>query len=249
MSKRTSRTFILSDAHVPFHRKALLDKVCRAIRETKPDGLVLAGDFLDLYSVSSHHQGSLYFLKDITLGQEYRAGNEVLDKLDKAVGRAAKHYLFGNHEDRFFRWIQQGDNAKTADELRDPATALRLKERGYKVYQNWRDDSVRLGRYLDIVHGTWCSEYSAKKHLREYQRSILFGHTHRVQTDVQGERGAFNIGGLFDKDSKGMSYVPRVTRDKWCNGFGVVDVDSRGYYHAQVVQAFNDSFVLDGKLY
>jgi predicted phosphodiesterase len=247
----TNRTFVISDAHVPFHRKPLLEKVCRAIRDTKPDGLVLAGDFLDLYSMSTHVAGSLYHLKDITLGKEYEAGNTVLDKLDKALGKrkVEKHYIFGNHEDRYFRWVQHGDNAKVADALGDPATGLQLKGRGYKVHQNWRDDTVRIGRYLDVVHGTWCSENSARKHLAEYQSSVMFGHTHRAQTVIQGQRGSFNIGGLFDKDSKGMNYVPRVTRNKWCNGFAVVDVDSRGYYYAQVVQAFNDSFVLDGKLY
>jgi predicted phosphodiesterase len=247
----TQRTFILFDAHVPFHRRPLVKKVCRAIKDTKPSGLLLGGDFLDCYSLSSHIRGSVYFLKGITLQGEYDAGNEVLDQLDAALGnrKVTKHYLWGNHEDRFLRYLQDGDNSKVGEALVSPTKALRLKERGYKVKENWRDDSVRLGRYLDVVHGTWCSENSAKKHLVEYQSSVMFGHTHREQMVRHGDRAAYNVGGLFDKDSKGMAYVPRVTRQKWANGFAVVDVDERGYYHAQPVQVYNDSFVLDGKLY
>jgi predicted phosphodiesterase len=248
--RRTHRNLILGCCHVPFHNVRIFKKVCAAIEDTKPDCVILAGDFLDLLSLSRHVEGSLYHLRHVTLDKEYAAGNKALDSLQAAAGPGcAWKYLYGNHEDRYFREIAKGDNAKYGDALESPTIGLRLIERGFEVKDDWEDDTFKVGAHLDVAHGNWCNEHAAKKHLQEYDASIMFAHTHRTQTFIRGKRAAFNIGGLFDKDSEGMKYVPRVVREKWSNAFGLVDVDNDGLYHAQIIHAFNDTFVMDGRLY
>jgi hypothetical protein len=250
LKRRFERWVVLPDIHVPFHNVVLLNKVCRFIHDIKVHGIILAGDFLDLFSLSFFSQNSLYDLKNVTLTNEYEAGIAVLDQIERAVGRGAKrHYLYGNHEARFINYLRDGDHAKMGDELRSPEQALTLRERGYKVYRNWMDDAVKLGDHLEVIHGTYTNVHTAKKHLEEFQGSVMFGHSHRYQTYIDGKRGAYNIGFLGDRDSKGFRYFPRSKRNKWVNGFALVNVDANGYYWAETIQAWNNRFIANGKVY
>lgn len=254
MARRTAPRFqtwiVLSDSHVPFQSRPLFEKVCRLIVDLRPDGLVLAGDFLDLFSLSKYAADSVYQLKDVTLDAEYQAGNELLDEIDLAMPRGAKkHYLYGNHEDRYFRELKKGDRGKYGSALLSPTQALQLRERGYAVYENWQDDVVTLGEHLEISHGLWCNKYAAAKHLDEFQGSVMVGHTHRIQTHYLGKRASFNIGCTCDVESKGFAYMPRPQRIKWSNGFAIVRIDDSGFYHTEVVQAYAGRFFANGRFY
>ena len=93
-----------------------------------------------------------------------------LDDIDNALGKykksCKKYFLYGNHEDRYFREVAKGDKAKYGSALLNPTEALKLQKRGYEVKDNWKDDFFTLGEHLDIIHGIYCNVHSAKKHLR-----------------------------------------------------------------------------------
>lgn len=250
LKSKFKRYLVLPDVHAPFHDEKLLTKICRYIKDSKPDGFVLLGDFLDLYSLSRWNQNSLYKLKDLTLTIEYDSGIKTIQLLEMALPKGIeKHFLYGNHEDRFERFLQEGDTAKIGNELRRPEEALRLKERGYEVHRDWRDDAVRLGEHLDVVHGLYAPINAAKKHADEFQGSVIFGHTHRFGAYVDGKRGAYNIGCLVDRDSIGFRYEPRVKRLKWIQGFAEVNIASTGEFWVNMVQVWNGGFIANGKLY
>lgn len=241
-------TLIIPDVHVPFHNSKLVQRVARLNRDLRPDHIVFSGDFLDLHSLSRHNKGSLGKLRGLTLSQEYAAGREVLDGL---LGwRAGKRtYLFGNHEDNYLRHLADGDNAKVGGELLGPTEGLRLRERGFRVLTNWMEDSVKIGPHLEVVHGTYTCVHSAKKHLDEFESSVMFGHTHRFQSYVTQKRGAYNIGFLGDINSEGFFYAPRAQRQKWVNGFAVVYTMDDGSFIPVCVQCWNGRFVFNGKVY
>lgn len=247
-------TLILPDCHVPFHNVNLLLKVCQAARDIKPQQLVILGDFLDCYSTSRHNSGSFERLKSLDLGKEYDQGNAVLDLLLDACKSATQlDYLFGNHEDNFYRYKADGDNGKTGDALQAPDIALRLEKRGFDVHGNylngWQQAYIKHGKYLEMFHGTKVSEHAAATHLRRAEGSVVHGHCHRFQTFVTGKHAAYSIGWMGDRESKGFHYMPREDRARWCNGFGVVYLLDDGSFRMTPIQVWQDRFVLNGKLY
>ena len=180
---------------------------------------------------------------------EYLDGLQGIDEINSAFKGAKKLFLFGNHEDRYFRHIKEKDNAKYGGALINPIEALYLHERGWITKTDWQSDYFTLGKHLDIVHGVYCSIHAAKAHLDKTQHSVMFGHTHRVQCFHQGNRAAFNIGGLYDIKSKGFNYMPRFQRQLWANGFALVNVTDNGDFYVEQVNVWADKFLANGKMY
>jgi predicted phosphodiesterase len=212
-------------------------------------GIVIAGDYLDLYTLGSYNNESLANLSNITLQDEYLDGLQGIDEMNSAFKGAKKLFLFGNHEDRYFRHIKEKDNAKYGGALINPVEALYLHERGWITKTDWQSDYFTLGKHLDIVHGVYTSIHAAKAHLDKTQHSVMFGHTHRVQCFHQGNRAAFNIGGLYDIKSKGFNYMPRFQRQLWANGFALVNVTDNGDFYVEQVNVWADKFLANGKMY
>lgn len=238
---KTKRYLILSDIHVPFHNQILVDKVIHLAKLEHFDGLILNGDFLDLYSIASFNDNSVKNLQGVTLGREYEQGRDVLDKFDD-LDIEEKVFMFGNHEERFDRFIAKGDNAKLIGALGRPEHELELEERGYKVITDYKDGVYTLGNNLEVIHGIYTNQYPSKKHLTEFKTSIIFGHTHRMDCYFDGSFGAWNIGGLYDKHSEGFKYVSRAVRRKWVNGFAIVNIDELGHHYVDMINCYNNSF-------
>jgi predicted phosphodiesterase len=246
----TETALIISDLHVPFHDKKLLQKICRVIVDTRPTHFIINGDFLDLYSLGSYNADSVNKLKDVTLGDEYEAGVEVLKKLEMALPKGThKHFLYGNHEDRYFRELDRGDRGKYAGALQAPEEALRLRDRGFTVHTNWKQDYVTLGGHLEVTHGIYCPVHVAKRHLDDLQGSVIVGHSHRFQSFVLGKRGAWNVGFLGDMNSKGFHYMARTQRMKWAQGFAFVTIDDNGRFWVEPIQVHDGKFICRGRMY
>jgi predicted phosphodiesterase len=249
--KSLQRWIVISDVHRPFHNQTLWNKLLQLINDMGSSlyGIVIAGDYLDLYTLGSYNNESLANLSNITLQDEYLDGLQGIDEINSAFKGAKKLFLFGNHEDRYFRHIKEKDNAKYGGALINPVEALYLHERGWITKTDWQSDYFTLGKHLDIVHGVYCSIHAAKAHLDKTQHSVMFGHTHRVQCFHSGNRAAFNIGGLYDIKSKGFNYMPRFQRQLWANGFALVNVTDNGDFYVEQVNVWADKFLANGKMY
>lgn len=218
---------IMSDIHVPFHDKEILDKVLKMIQDNDFDFFVLNGDFLDLFSISKYASNSLYDLKDITLGYEYNQGNEVLDLFESVLKEdCQKVYLYGNHEERFARLVKHLDNAKYGDALLDPKTALCLEKRGYKVLENCHQDYLTIGDDLEVIHGFYANKYFTNKHLEHLEKNVIIGHIHTQQifTSANGKE-AYSIGFLGDLESNAYNYANRMSKARWKQGFITIKWD------------------------
>lgn len=243
---------IIPDVHRPFHNRVLWDKVLQLIYDMGSDlyGLIFLGDYLDAYSIGSYNDGSLHNLGGCDLGQEYEEGSAGLDQVDEVTHDGArKIFMFGNHEDRFQRHVQKGDNARYGSALKDPTEGLRLRERGYTVFDNYGEDYYVLGDHLEVFHGDYTNKYAANKHLRMSGSSCLFGHSHCIQSFHKGDKAAFNIGWLGDKHNDVFSYSNRLNRKKWANGFALVYIDDNGDYYVNQITVWNDRFFINGKQY
>jgi len=216
------------------------------------NGINIIGDALDLNSLSFYDRGQ-YPIKfgneEITLKYEYREGKKFFDDLDSAVGkrRVEKRFLYGNHSDRFLRHLNHPDSRKLM--IDSPEEAMRLRERGYEVKTNWKEDYFKLGDYLDIFHGELLGVSPARTQLNKLKNSCMFAHSHRVDICYDGNMAAFNIGWGGDKYAPVFGYKGRVTKRSWINGFALVTIDDEGFYHPQVITCYNNRFFYNGKKY
>ncbi len=238
---------VIGCAHVPFHNKKMFKSINRMISDNEFVGFHLIGDFLDLNSFSSHDKGKFPAIKGLTYKKEIAQGNEVMDELLSHQSFDAMSYLWGNHEDRFNRYMRDMENAKRP--LPSPTEALRLIDRGFAVHESWDKDFVRLGNHLDLHHGIYFNIHCAKNHLDKMRTSNMFAHTHRIQQYIEGNEGAYNIGFAGDKESPAFGYASRAMKSQWQNGFAIVYIDSDGFYHVNQITFMNGKLIYNGREY
>lgn len=258
-----SYTLILPDIHRPFHNKFLWDKILDFIQWLGPQlkTLILSGDFLDLYTLGSYNADSLGLLtahatidgkRIMDLDEEYKDGRKGIAELESVLPEGCKKvYLYGNHEDRYFREINKGDKSKYGAALKSPTEALLLKENGWEVYHSWQEDSYDITDDLEVIHGIFCNIHTAKKHVDEFDNSIIFGHTHRFQTfGSTGGKSGYNIGWLGDQDHKVFRYMYKKARyKKWQNGFCLVGHDEEGSRFVEPIACRDNKFFYAGQVW
>lgn len=243
--------FVFGCVHAPFHHVRAFKAVNRLLKDNREDivGIVLAGDFIDANSLSSHDKGKKP-LKGVTLDWEYTESQYLLDSMFEHLSSSIhKVYIYGNHEDRYLRYMSDSDNSKLGEALPSPETGLNLKERGFRVFTNWKEDYITLGHYLDVSHGEFTNVHTAKKHIDTYRRSTLYYHTHRIQQYIEGQVGGFNGGSMADFSQPVFNYATRAMKSSWLNGFTAVHIDSDGGYHIQQIMCYNNIFVFGNKIY
>lgn len=237
--------------HVPFQNKKMQQGILDLIVDLgdKVKGFHILGDMMDMNSLSSHDNNKLP-IPGITLGYEYAEGNKYLNTFDNVLPKnAVKTYLYGNHEDRWRRYVSDINNSKFADTLPSPKQALGLNERGYIVKDNWKEDFFILGKHLQLIHGEFCTKYPARTHVDRMKSSVAFVHTHRIDINYDGEKAGFNIGWGGDVDAPAFNYVSRLTKMNWINGFAIVHLDEQGNFFTQVIPVFHNVFWYNGKKY
>jgi hypothetical protein len=238
--------------HFPFHNERFFENAFLKIVSDTPNlaGVHLLGDMQDLYSLSSHNKGQVN-IKGLDLEKEYMLNNKAFDKIDQAVGHRSvqKTYIYGNHEDRYFRELKNIDSSKYGGALLSPKEACFLVDRGYTVKENWKDDYVTIGKYLDACHGQYTTKSPAKKHLDTYKRSLAFVHTHIIDQHYDAGMAAFNIGWGGNMYAPAFSYASRITKLNWQNGFAAVYVDEDGYYHVNQLTWYNNKLYYNNRLY
>lgn len=116
-SPTREKTLIFSCLHAPFHR---LDLLNRAL-DDHPDArrVILAGDILDIYSLSRHPKS-----ENVSLKEEIDGGLEILDAVCSRVGEVL--IMEGNHEHRVVKYIYDRLPPEVADLLVDTNIIRRL---------------------------------------------------------------------------------------------------------------------------
>jgi hypothetical protein len=237
---------IMGDHHVPEHDKMAIRAILRLMDDVKFDGIINVGDFLDLGCISHWNKGKNKTLEGKRLKSDYVEGNLLLDEFDKRLPKnAKKHYFIGNHED----WLNQLIEEQPAlDGLFDLQSGLKLKERGYKVYDY--NEIVGFGR-LKITHGIYCGANPAKTHVIKTLSNILVGHVHSPEMVlVHSPAKEVSVCGYTLGCLCGMA--PEYMKNKphnWASGFAVMYLFKDGSFDINLIRIVKNRFVFNGKVY
>jgi len=241
---------VLPDVHVPFENIELLTNILIFMEDysSKIKSFTILGDFLDMLALSKHEMNQVP-MEGYSLGVEYEQGNQWLDLFDDTLqGNCKKNFLYGNHEARYFSHFKDINNSVFADVTPNPTKGLRLEERGYNVFEDWKEDYVQLGK-LQIIHGFYLGVNPCRQHLTRMKCSSMFGHSHRISSYFEGDQASFNIGCLCDINSPGFAYASRYEKMNWQNGFALVNIDEIGNFQVEQITCINNKFSYAGKSY
>ena len=240
---------VIGCLHSPFHNQKIWAGILKLIKDLPIKGISLIGDILDLNSLSRYDKGHFPLWinnEPLDLRTEYKA-TDIFDELDAVTKGIKKRFLYGNHEDRYIRTALVPDNFKILAE--PPEEYFRLRERGYEVKTDWKNDYYKLGDHLQLFHGELLGVNPAKRQLDKLKKSCMFVHSHRAGTHHDGLMASYNIGCLVDINSPVFNYAGRLTKRNWIMGFGLVTIDDNGDYYANPITCYNNTFYYNGKRY
>ncbi|TXH41383.1 MAG: hypothetical protein E6Q97_37665 [Desulfurellales bacterium] len=237
----------IPDCHHPYVDQAAWQLALDVVRKTKPEIIVVLGDFIDNLPVNNHGLDSP--LK-YSLLSELSAARHALVELEQAAGPQLRRKIFveGNHETRLNRYIMQ--RAPELHGLVNIETALGLKEAGWEFYPY--KTTCKLGK-LHITHDTGKAGKNAHRSTAlAYMGSAVQGHTHRMAYEVTGTFDgtpylAAMLGWLGDR--KAADYMHEVGAAEWVHGMGIGHMErDTGIVHVQPIPFVNGKCVVNGEL-
>ncbi len=240
------KILFIPDSHVPYHDKKAFGLMMKSMKDFKPDHVIILGDFMDMYSVSSHSKDPK---RALNLKDEVDQTKEALLQV-KSLGAKNNVFVSGNHEDRLERYLR--DKAPELYEIISIPEILGLEDLKFK-YVPYKDH-YKIGK-LNITHDTGqAGRYAHYKAMDSFQHNVVIGHTHRlgyaVEGNAQGERHVTAMfGWLGDVGAADYMHKIKYMRD-WSLGFGVGYLDKKtGNVYLVPVPIINNTVVLEGTLY
>jgi hypothetical protein len=198
----------------------------------KPDKVILLGDIVDCYSISS-------FTRDperaSSLKEELDQGAKFIDKIVHTCPNAEVIYELGNHEDRLRKTIWNVVPAFKG--LITFEEKLHLDKHNIKSYDY---GFAYVHNAFLYIHGNKVnkhSAYTAKVNYADLGMSGIGGHTHRAgtyyKTDWDGEH-EFAENGCLCKLSLSEEWFHKPVPD-WQHAFSIVYFDQDKFHVDQIV--------------
>lgn len=169
---------VLSDIHFPYQDDKALKAVYKFLEQHPVDTIILNGDILDFYDVSSFDKDPA---RINSLQKEIDMANKFFSQLRKRhSGRII--FIGGNHDsDRLERYLKKHPELYSLNALKIDRI-LNLNEYDIDFYR----DEFRLGS-LKIIHGDMVrkfSAYTARGELEKHDTSGISGHCFSEDVEV-----------------------------------------------------------------
>lgn len=244
MADRLKPVLIVPDAHVPYHSEDAWQLMMDVARDLKPETVVVIGDLVDFYAVSSHSKDPK---RATQFPEEIAAAKTKVAELE-SLGAKKMIYCEGNHEDRLARYLR--DKAPELFGVVDVPSLLGLERWEFVPYR----DHTKSGK-IHYTHDVGSSGRNAVfRCLDTYQHSVATGHTHRIAYIVEGNAvGEVKLSAQFGwlGDVNQIDYLHRAKSKKdWALGFGVGYEDSQtGHTFLVPIPIVDNRTVFNGKLY
>ena len=239
------RAVVTPDKHFPYADMPAINVVCKAIEIVKPNIYIDLGDTGEWENFShwkwKRKRKPPLEMMIPQLETDVIDVNEGMDIIDEALDKVncqEKHFCEGNHE----LWLEMFVEEHPYLPQYMPATALKLKERGYKFHDCGK--LLKIGK-MNFYHGHhYGGQYHAANRLRKLGGNIMYGHWHDLQymsaTHMDGAKGAWSIGCLKDMSAEKNAWLGN-RKINWGHAFAIIDFYDRGRFTVDVVQ------IIDGK--
>jgi len=234
---------VISDIHYPYHDEKSETLVKMFLSDYKPDLIVLNGDIIDCYSVSSFQKD---IKKKMDIQEEIDYTREKLMQWVDNFSEAKFTYLEGNHENRFARIIKNNAPALAALRTLNIADNLGLDELGIEWVPEWQD--MQIGSML-FTHGHLVRKHgsaSVRAHFEKYGCSILIGHCHRLS--VSYKRTKFGTHALVENGTLCDFDVEYTKFPDWQQGFTILEFDGNEFAVTQH-PIIDHKLIANGKVY
>lgn len=165
---------VLSDIHFPYQDDKAIKAVYKFLEQHPVDTIILNGDILDFYDVSSFDKDPA---RINSLQEEINLAQKFFKKLRDLSPNGRIIFVKGNHEQRIERYLKKHPELYSLDALKLP-NLLGLD----KFNIEYKDEGFKLGS-LKIIHGTIVRKYAgytARAEMEKNDCSGVSGHTHRL---------------------------------------------------------------------
>ena len=240
---------VLNDLHIPYHDKKVLNLVLSFLKkkEVKIDEIILNGDIVDCYPISTFDKKPF---SPSSIDLEIEELEKFIKELQKITPKIT--YIGGNHSDRYRKWIWKNEAIHRLGQDRGIqvsklsfATLYGLDELGVKCLEY--GDGVWLGK-LWVTHGEVIRKHAGYTARAEFERngvSTLTGHTHRMgrysHTNRGGSYASWENGCLCQLKPEYIKGIP-----DWQHGFSIVHVGDKGMFNVQQIDILNRSLLFYG---
>lgn len=235
-----ARVGVLSDIHVPYHDKSVLEAAVKECKRHKCDVIVINGDLIDFCNISRFEKNP----EAREPAEEIRNTAQLMLWLRQQFPNARLIFKEGNHDVRYSRFVYA--NAPVLWQLQQVHLPNIL---GWEMADATGNESVKLEKYgwehlhnsrmimcgrLPILHGHECRISGginpARAAYLKTSHTILIGHLHKTSQHTESglfsdECSTFSTGCLC---SLRPAYMPYGNR--WNHGFGIIDVQSNGEF-------------------
>ncbi|MCP4639463.1 MAG: hypothetical protein GY851_03475 [bacterium] len=225
------RVLSLFDVHVPYHNDRALHAALNYGVENKANVIHLAGDAMDMFSLSKWEKDP----RERKFNRELGAMKALLAAIRKGFPRAKIVYQIGNHEERYESYMYC-----KAPELLDVSDFLLEKLLDFKKYNVIKVGDKRPVKFgdLPVLHGhEWKSGFSAPVNpartlFLKAKCNAACGHLHQTsqhsETDLEGKVvSTWSAGCLCDTHP---DYAPI---NKWNHGCMLIKVDRDGAFEVR----------------
>lgn len=238
-TKKKQRIVQINDLHIPFHDKRTLEIFYKFLSDVRVDQLVIAGDLLDFYELSSFDKDPK---RKFTIQDEIDQSYEILKEFK--VHCPEIHFIKGNHENRLKKFLWKNPSLASIKVLELPSL-LNLDSLGIEYH-----DFEYIFRNFRFTHGSIVRQdggASAKAELLKYGSNTSSGHTHRLaifmKTDARGTVFAGEGGCMCGLTPE---YIPGTPN--WQQGFLTFDFDGDRFF-GQAVPILDHKFIYGSKKY
>ncbi len=245
---------IANDFHVPFHDERAHQLFLAFLRREKPEWLILAGDLVDFWEISSFDRTPR---AGKGLLDEIRLGHSVLKQFRRALPNARITWIEGNHEFRLRKYVIQNAHELYGLPGLSVRALFRLDELRIEYVpcqegaSRFTDTFVRVGQ-LHVGHFAKVAKhggYTAKGLVDEKGVSLVQGHTHRFGSHARTTADGRVLLGIENLSmcSRNQSYV---SRPNWQLGFCALYLDPRsGRFHWYPLLIGRHGFVWKDRLF
>lgn len=238
---KQSNTLILSDFHFPYQDNKAIEIALKYGLEKKVNCILLNGDIIDFAPISRHEKD----FRSRSVKEEFDAVRQFLGGLRKAFPDARIIFKYGNHDERWEKWL-----FVKAPEIFDCKefqleVLLQFGENRIEVVKDKR--IIKIGK-LFVLHGHELAGGSggvnpARSTFLKTLESTIVGHFHKTSNHTEASMD----GTIISSQSQGCLcamnplYMPI---NKWNQGFSHVDLDIKtGDYHLHNLK------IIKGKIY